>query len=182
MIKNKDLEVLYYITPQKYRAVLDGEGDPKTMENLQKEEVLEELLLECSLPELISTLIKIFKEKYANPLPIWTGIVDYEVKTKKENSKRQDIKKLKFDFQYGVTNDLRANAEYLDNLFLEFTSEFHEGKSVIKTSLQGKSFTESTQGIKTIFVITNSPISKIECTSRTFQLFIDKNFFIDYGQ
>ncbi len=56
--------MLYYVTPKQYRAfILDQQQyDPKAMENLNKEEALEELLLKCSLSELISTLIMIFKE------------------------------------------------------------------------------------------------------------------------
>lgn len=75
--------MLYYVTPKQYRAfILDQQQhDPKAVENFDKKEVLEELLLKCSFSELISTLIMIFKEKYANPLPVWTGIVDYEMDT-----------------------------------------------------------------------------------------------------
>lgn len=56
--------MLYYVTPKQYRAVVldQQQYDPKAMENLNKEEALEELLLKCSLSELISTLIMIFKE------------------------------------------------------------------------------------------------------------------------
>ncbi|MDR6404845.1 MULTISPECIES: hypothetical protein [Chryseobacterium] len=181
-ITDKDLEILYYITPQKYRTMLDGESDPKTMENLNKEEYLEELLLKSSLNNLITTIVKIFKNKYANPMPIWTSIVDYEINTKKENSKRNDIKKLKFDFQYGVENDFGGSTQYLDNLFIEFAFPFQNFKSIIKTSLQGKSFTENSSNNKTVFTINNSPILKIEITDTSFLLFIDKNSFIDYGQ
>lgn len=93
MITDKDLEILYYITPKKYRGILDGEPDPMSLENMNKEIHLEEVLLKSSLNDLITIIVKVFKNKYANPLPIWTGIVDYEIKTKKESSKRKDIKK-----------------------------------------------------------------------------------------
>lgn len=75
--------MLYYVTPKQYRVfILDQQQhDPKAIENFDKKEALEELLLKCSFSELISTLIMIFKEKYANPLPVWTGIVDYEIDT-----------------------------------------------------------------------------------------------------
>lgn len=184
MITDEDYDVLYYVTPKQYRATaLDQQQyDPKAMENLNKEEVLEELLLKCTLSELISTLIIIFKEKYANPLPVWTGIVDYEIKTKKESSKRKDIKKIQFDFKYGVETVFGANTEYLDNVFMEFSEPLQTLKSIIKTGLKGKSFTEETSHDKTILTIANSPITKIELTPATFCLFIDKNSFIDYGQ
>ncbi|WP_131401679.1 hypothetical protein [Chryseobacterium sp. JM1] len=184
MITKKNYEVLYYVTPKQYRATaLDQqEYDPKAMENLDKEEALEELLLKCALSELISTLIIIFKEKYANPLPIWTGIVDYEINTKKENSKRKDIKKIQFEFKYGVKTDFGANTEYLDNLFMEFSSPSQAFKDIVKNNLQGKTFTENEHNNKTTFVISNSPISKIEVTPSTFHLFINKSSFIDYGQ
>lgn len=182
MITDKDLEILYYITPPKYRGVLDGEGDPLSLENLNKEEHLEELLLKSSLNDLIAAIIKVFKNKYANPLPIWSGIVDYEIKTKKESSKRKDIKKIQFDFHYGVKNDFGGNTEYLDNLIIEFSIPSQIVKSIVKTNLQGKSFTENEQNDKTTFIISNSPITKIEVTPTTFHLFIDKNSFIDYGQ
>lgn len=184
MITDKDLEILYYITPKQYRlTTLDQEVyDPKTMENLNKEKHLEELLLKCSLSELISTLIIIFKEKYANPLPIWTGIVDYEINTKKENSKRKDIKKIQFVFKDGVKTDFGGNTEYLDNLFMEFSIPSQVFKDIVKNNLQGKTYTENEQNNKTTFVISNSPISKIEVTPSTFHLFINKSSFIDYGQ
>lgn len=184
MITKKDYEVLYYVTPKQYRAiVLDQQQyDPKAMENLNKEEALEELLLKCSLSELISTLIIIFLENYANPLPIWTGIVDYEINKKIENSKRKDIQKIRFDFKDGVKTDFGGNTEYMDNLFMEFSMPSQIFRSTVKTNLQGKSFTETQQNDKTIFVISNSPLSKIEVTPTTFHLFINKNSFIDYGQ
>ncbi|MCT2408497.1 hypothetical protein NZD88_13180 [Chryseobacterium antibioticum] len=184
MITKKNYEVLYYVTPKQYRAiVLDQQQyDPNAMENLNKEEALEELLLKCSLSELISTLIIIFKEKYANPLPVWTGIVDYEINTKKENSKRKDIKKIQFDFKDGVKTDFGGNTEYLDNLFMEFSIPSQVFKDIVKNNLQGKTFTENEQNNKTTFVISNSPISKIEVTPSTFHLFINKSSFIDYGQ
>ncbi|WP_300687706.1 hypothetical protein [Chryseobacterium sp.] len=184
MITKKDYDVLYYVTPKQYRAiVLDQQKyDPKAMENLNKEEILEELLLKCSLSELISTLILTFKEKYANPLPIWTGIVDYDMKTKKESSKRKDIKKIQFDFKDGVKTDFGGNTEYLDNLFMEFQTPSQVFKDMVKINLQGKSFTENEQNNKTTFVISNSPISKIEVTPTSFHMFINKSSFIDYGQ
>ncbi|MBE4950289.1 hypothetical protein [Chryseobacterium culicis] len=184
MITKKDYDVLYYVTPKQYRAiVLDQQQyDPKAMENLNKEEVLEELLLKCSLSELISILIIIFKEKYANPLPIWTGIVDYDMKTKKESSRRKDIKKIQFDFKDGVKTDFGGNTEYLDNLSIEFQTPSQIFKGIVKTNLQGKSFTENEQSDKTTFVISNSPISKIEVTPASFHMFINKSSFIDYGQ
>jgi hypothetical protein len=182
MITDKDLEILYYITPKKYRGILDGEPDPMTLENMNKEERLEELLLKSSLNDLVSTIVKVFKNKYANPLPIWTGIVDYEIKTKKESSKRKDIKKIQFDFKYGVENDFGGNGEYLDSLFMEFSMPSQILKSIVKNNLEGKLFTENEQNNKTTFVISNSPISKIEVTPTTFHLFINKNSFIDYGQ
>ncbi|MCE4065218.1 hypothetical protein LXM63_08920 [Chryseobacterium gleum] len=182
MIADKDLEILYYITPKKYRGILDGEPDPLSLENMNKEEHLEELLLQCSLNDLVATIIKVFKNKYANPLPIWTGIVDYDMKTKKESSKRKDIKKIQFDFKDGVKNDFGGNTEYLDNLFIEFQTPSQIFKGIVKTNLQGKSFTENEQSDKTTFVISNSPISKIEVTPTSFHMFINKSSFIDYGQ
>lgn len=184
MITDEDLEILFYTTPEKYRlTALDQQVyDPNTLENYKKEEQLENLLLKASLPDLITTIIKVFKNKYANPLPLWTGIVDYEMKTKKESSKRKDIKKIQFDFKYGVETVFGANTEYLDNLFIEFSEPLQTFKSIIKTGLQGKSFTEETLHDKTILTIANSPIAKIELTPATFRLFIDKNSFIDYGQ
>lgn len=182
MITKEDYEVLYYITPKKYRTILDGEGDPMTLENMNKEEHLEKLLLKSSLNDLVATIIKVFKNKYANPLPIWTGIVDYEIKTKKESSKRKDIKKIQFDFKAGVKTDFGGNTEYLDNLFMEFSMPSQVFKDIVKNSLRAKSFTENEQSGKTTFFITNSPISKIEVTPTTFHLFINKDSFIDYGQ
>ncbi|WP_223558054.1 hypothetical protein [Chryseobacterium lathyri] len=149
---------------------------------MNKEEHLEELLLQCSLNDLVATIIKVFKNKYTNPLPIWTGIVDYDMKTKKESSKRKDIKKVQFDFKDGVKTDFGGNTEYLDNLFMEFQTPSQVFKDIVKNNLQGKSFTENEQNSKTTFVISNSPISKIEVTPISFHLFIDKNSFIDYGQ
>lgn len=182
MITDKDLEILYYITPKKYRGILDGEGDPMTLENMTKEEHLEELLLKSSLNDLVPTIIKVFKNKYANPMPIWTGIVDYEIKTKKESSRRKDIKKIQFDFKDGVKTDFGGNTEYLDNLFMEFQTPSQIFKDIVKNHLQGKSFTENEQNNKTTFVISNSPISKIEVTPTSFHMFINKSSFIDYGQ
>ncbi|MDQ0784051.1 hypothetical protein [Chryseobacterium sp. W4I1] len=182
MITDKDLEILYYITPKKYRGILDGEPDPMSLENMHKEIHLEEVLLKSSLNDLIATIVKVFKNKYANPLPIWTGIVDYEVKTKKESSKRKDIKKIQFDFKYGVKTDFGGNTEYLDNLFMEFSIPSQIFKDIVKNNLQGKTFTESEQNNKTTFVISNSPILKIEVTPTTFHLYINKDSFIDYGQ
>ncbi len=182
MVADKDLEILYYITPKKYRGILDGKPDPLSLENMNKEEHLEELLLQCSLNDLLATIIKVFKNKYANPLPIWTGIVDYDMKTKKESSKRKDIKKIQFDFKDGVKTDFGGNTEYLDNLFIEFQAPSQIFKGIVKTNLQGKSFTENEQSDKTTFVIFNSPISKIEVTPTSFHMFINKSSFIDYGQ
>ncbi|MGR3855156.1 MULTISPECIES: hypothetical protein [Chryseobacterium] len=184
MITDKDLEILFYTTPEKYRlTALDQEiHDPNTLENMNKEEHLEELLLQCSLNDLVATIIKVFKNKYANPLPIWTGIVDYDMKTKKESSKRKDIKKIQFDFKDGVKTDFGGNTEYLDNLFMEFQTPSQVFKDMVKTNLQGKSFTENVQSDTTTFVISNSPISKIEVTPTSFHMFINKSSFIDYGQ
>lgn len=182
MITEKDLDVLYYITPIKYRTMLDGDFDPNAQENLEKEEKLEELLYKSSLNELIATIIKVFKKKYANPMPVWSSIVEYERNTKKENSKREDIKNLKFDFKYGVKKIFGGDTEYLDNLFLEFTVPFSGLKTIVKNALQGKQFTETTHNGKTVFTIDDSPILKIEITDTTFQMFIDKDSFIDYGQ
>lgn len=50
-----------------------------------------------------------------------------------------------------------------------------------KVTLQGKSFTKSTNNGKTIFEVNNSPILKIKTTPTTFHMFIDKDSFIDYG-
>lgn len=182
MITDKDLEILYYITPKKYRGILDGEPDPMSSENMNKEIHLEEVLLKSSLNDLITTIVKVFKNKYANPLPIWTGIVDYEINTKKENSKRKDIKKIQSEFKGGVETDFGGKTEYLDNLFMEFQTPSQVFKDIVKNNLQGKTFTENEQNNKTTFVISNSPISKIEVTPSTFHLFINKSSFIDYGQ
>lgn len=178
----KDYDILYYKTPIKYRTFLDGEGDPKIMEILAKEQYLEELLLKCSLIDLITFIIKALKERYANLLPIWAGIVDYERSTKKETPKRKDMNKLKFDFRYGVTDDFGANTEYLDNLYIELVNVLPNLQSSVKKALQGKIFTETSQNNKTVFILNNSPILKIEVTPSTFHMFIDKNSFIDYGQ
>jgi hypothetical protein len=182
MITEKDLEVLYYITPTKYRTMLDGDFDPNAQESLKKEEKLEELIYKSSLNELITIIIKVFKEKYANPMPIWSGIVSYERDTKKENSKRSDIKSLKFDFRYGVKTTFGGDTEYLDNLFLKFSVPFSGLKTNVKTALQGKQFSETNHNSKTIFTVNHSPILRIEITDTTFQVFIDKDSFIDYGQ
>ncbi|HCR75263.1 MAG TPA: hypothetical protein DIW37_02415 [Chryseobacterium sp.] len=182
MITEKDLEILYYITPTKYRTMLDGEGDPKSLQNTNAELHLEELLLKVTLDNLLKTIVKVFKEKYANPMPIWGGIVNYDIKSKIQSSSRKDIKNLKFDFKYGVKKTFGGDTEYLDNLFLEFTVPFSGLKTIVKNALQGKQFTETTHNGKTVFTIDDSPILKIEITDTTFQMFIDKDSFIDYGQ
>lgn len=62
----------YYITPIKYRGKLDGEEDPNDMINFRKERELGEKLIQCSKTEFIETIVKIFKNKYANAWGIWT--------------------------------------------------------------------------------------------------------------
>jgi len=182
MITEKDLEILYYITPKKYRTVLDGHGDPMTIVNTEKEFSLEEILLNVPLKDLLSSIIKIFKNKYANPLPIWNSIVNYNIKTEEEISKRKDIKKINFNFKFSVKNDFGTDTQYLENLFIEFMSSFANIKPIVRTALQGKNFNENSSNNNTTFTIHNSPILKIEITNTTFQLFIDKDSFIDYGQ
>lgn len=184
MITKDDLEILYYVIPKNYRlTALDQDiHDPNYKDNFEKEEKLEELFYKSSLTELIVTIIKVFKEKYANPMPIWSGIVSYEKSTKKENSKRPDIKTLKFDFKYGVKSIFGEDTEYLDNLFFKFSVPFSGLKTSVKKALLGKQFTETNDNSSTIFIVNNSPILKIEITNTTFHIFIDKNSFIDYGQ
>lgn len=65
---------------------------------------------------------------------------------------------------------------------MEFQTPSQVFKDIVKNNLQGKTFTENEQNNKTTFVISNSPISKIEVTPSTFHLFINKSSFIDYGQ
>ena len=42
-----------------------------SISSTEKEFSLEEILLNVPLKDLLSSIIKIFKNKYANPLPIW---------------------------------------------------------------------------------------------------------------
>lgn len=183
MITEKDYEVLYYITPKKYRlTALDQEiYDPNEMINFRKERELGEKLLQCSKTEFVETIIKIFKNKYANAWGVWTKTVSHDGKTDLDTPIRKDFKKLFFDFKEGVENDFGGDDEYLDNLFIEFYTSVNGLTNSVKTALHGKSFTESTNNGKTIFEVSNSPILKIETTPTTFYMFIDKDSFIDYG-
>lgn len=70
---------------------------------------------------------------------------------------------------------------YLDNLFIEFDTSVSGLSNAVKTALQGKQYTESTNNGKTIFEVDNSPILRIEISSTSFHMFIDKDSFIDYG-
>lgn len=181
MITEKDYEVLYYITPVKYRGKLDGDSDPNEMINFRKEKELGKKMIQCSKTEFIGTVVKIFKNKYANAWSIRGHIREYDLATKQETILRKDLKKLVFDFKDGVDNSFIADDEYLDNLFIEFDISVNGLVNTVKTALQGKSFTESTNNGKTIFEVNNSPILKIEITPTTFHMFIDKDSFIDYG-
>lgn len=181
MITEQDYEVLYYITPVEYRCKLDGEEDPKRMINFRKEKILGEKLLQCSSTEFVETIVKIFKNKYANAWGIWSNIVIHDRKTDLDSPKRNDLKQLIFDFKEGVEKVFGGEDVYLDNLFIEFDSSVIGLSNTIKLALQGKQFTESTSNGKTIFTIDDSPILKIEITNTTFHMFIDKDSFIDYG-
>jgi len=183
MIGEKDYEVLYYITPKKYRlTALDQETyDPKRMDNFNKEEALGEKLIKCSHNEFVEAIIKIFKNKYANAWGVWTKTVSHDGKTDLDTPVRKDFKKLFFDFKDGVENVFGGDDEYLDNLFIEFDTSVNGLINTVKTALQGKSFTEAINNGKTTFEVNNSPILKIETTPTTFHMFIDKDSFIDYG-
>lgn len=181
MITEKDYEVLYYITPIKYRGKLDGDSDPNEMINFRKERELGEKLIQCSKTDFIETIVKIFKNKYAKARAIRPRLIDYDLSTKEETLLRKDLKKIVFDFKEGVENIFEGDDVYLDNLFVEFDTSVNGLTNFVKTALQGKSITESTSNGKTILEVNNSPILKIETTPTTFQMFIDKKSFIDYG-
>jgi hypothetical protein len=181
MISEKDYEVLYYITPKKYRGVLDGEEDPNEMINFRKERELGEKLIQCSKTDFIETIVKIFKNKYAKAKAIRPRLIDYDLSTKEETLLRKDLKKIVFEFKEGVENIFEGDDVYLDNLSIEFTTPVSGLNNTVKSALQGKQFTEATNNGKTILEVDNSPILKIEVTPTTFQMFIDKNSFIDYG-
>ena len=181
MITEKDYEVLYYITPKKYRCVLDGDSDPNDMINFRKEKELGKKLVQCSKTEFVETMVKIFKNKYANAWGVRGHIRDYDLATKKETILRKDLKKIVFDFKEGVEDTFECDDEYLDNLFVEFDTSVSGLGNTVKTALQGKKFTETANNGKTIFIVNNSPILKIEVTPTTFHMFIDKDSFVDYG-
>lgn len=65
MITEKDYEVLFYITPKKYRlTALDQETyDPKRIDNFSKEQALGEKLIKCSHNEFV----KAIKENLLRP-------------------------------------------------------------------------------------------------------------------
>lgn len=63
MITEKDYEVLFYITPKKYRGKLDGDSDPKRIDNFSKEQALGEKLIKCSHNEFV----KAIKENLLRP-------------------------------------------------------------------------------------------------------------------
>lgn len=180
MIIDKDIEVLYYKTPMKYRGRLDGEDDPNSVDNFRKERALGEKLLQCSKTEFIETMIKVFKNKYANAWAIKVHIVDYNMKTAVNTPIRKDCKQLVFDFKEEVKNDLGGPDEYLDSLLVEFDTTVPLMENNVKKALSGKQFATAQQGDKTTFTIEKSPITRIEISDKTFQMFIDKKSFIDY--
>lgn len=180
MITDKDIEVLYYKTPMKYRGRLDGEIDPNRMDNFDKEHALGEKLLQCSKTEFIETMIKVFKNKYANAGKIRVHIINYDWKTELVSPKRKDFKQLVFDFKEEVKNDHGGPDEYLDSLLVEFDTTVPLIENNVKKALLGKQFATTQQGDKTTFTIEKSPITRIEISDKTFQMFIDKKSFIDY--
>jgi len=181
MITEKDYEVLYYITPKRYRGVLDGEEDPNRMTNFRKEKELGKKLMQCSKTDFIEAVIKMFKNKYAKARVLRVNTVNYDRKTELDEPKRDDLKQLLFHFKEGVENIFEGNDVYLDNLFIEFDTPVSGLNNTVKTALQGKQFTEATNNGKMILEVHNSPILKIEVTPTTFRMFIDKDSFIDYG-
>lgn len=181
MITEQDLEFLYYITPEQYRFKLGGSKDPNKQANYEKKMQLGEKLLKCSKQEFVETMIKVFKDKYADAQSLWVKTVDYDIVSKTQSPVRKDLKKLAFDFRKEVKNIAGMQKDYLNNLFIEFDSSLPGLENTVTSSLQGKSFTKNSNNNKTIFQINNSPIQKIEITSHSFQMFIDKNSYIDYG-
>lgn len=181
MITEQDYEVLYYITPIKYRGKLDGEEDPNDMINFRKEKALGEKLIQCSKTEFVETIVKIFKNKYAKARALRVNIVKYDRKTNLDSPKRNDFKQLLFNFKEGVENIFEGDDVYLDNLFIEFDTSVIGLSNTVKTALQGKQYRESTNNGKTIFEVDNSPILRIEISSTSFHMFIEKDYFIDYG-
>ena len=182
MITEKDYKVLYYITPEKYRFKLDGDSDPKEMDNFREEKKLGKLLLNCSKTEFLETVIKIFKDKYAGARKIRVHIVDYDWKTKINTSIRKDFKQIIFDFREEVEDISGAPDEFLHNLFIEFDTDVAAINESIGKALEGKAHTKATVDGKTLFTIESSPILKIVSSANTFQMFIDKKSFVDYGE
>lgn len=182
MITDKDLDFLYYITPEKYRFKLDGGKDPNASLNYEKKKQLQQKLLKCSKYEFIETIIKVFKNKYANAQNIWLITIDYDIVSKTQTPLRKDLKNVVFDFRNEVKNIANVKKDYLNNLFIEFDSVLPELENTIVASLKGKVLNKDFNNSKTVFYISNSPIQKIEITSNSFHMFINKNSFIDYGR
>lgn len=60
--------------------------------------------------------------------------------------------------------------------FFEFVST-HDFTSMVEKTLQGKDFTKTSEGDKTIFKVNNSPIDSIELTPKSFKLKINEGVY-----
>jgi hypothetical protein len=185
---DKILEFLYYQVPQKYALMLGEDRDPNENEISLKIEQFEEHMILCSLKDYCQLLVKAFIVKYPSDF-LYGRLVTFDMKFFKylpgSPLRSKDIKQIDFNYKkarlYGRfdTKVLRT-LEYLDEVKVTFKAAQSQLVSWVEGALIGKAFNKTTSGANTTFIVSNSPILKIEVNTTSFTIFIDKNSFIEY--
>lgn len=175
MITEKTLtDWLFYRSP--YSDYLDkGEyDDPKYLElNFPHRKDFCDKLVECSLPEFVSTLVWIFKDKFPVEYIFIQMFQLEEVEGKStdyntNNRKAQDIEPLEF-FEH------EKLIGYLNSLKITFKQPQEQVILWVEQALEGKEFEKiETEGITTYYDIKDSAIQKLEVTNTFVHIHIDK--------
>ena len=174
-----NLDFLYYIVPEKYRYLLDGERDPMESHNYDELAKFSEHMKECPLDEYVKIIFQAFLIKYPNAAFLYSTLVKDEYNDTVDLSVRDEGDILSIGFNYKNISGTNVMEQYLFSLRFDFKDFQPDLRVWIEDAMEenGKKFRYASGVIH----IKDSPVLKVGIEDKSLTIFMDKKKYTNFS-